>query len=128
MSIYAGKWLSGTPGDTTKILRLPVLDQDGVAWGTAVSTGWTPTLECRLPDDTGLTATLTGTWEDTNEAAALFTVGAESSLVPAPTTPATPNVAAEYECVLVLTKSGVTARIGADEDCTPFRIRVQAWP
>lgn len=128
MSVYAGKWLSGTPGDTTKILRLPVMDQDGTPWGEAVSTGWTPTLECRLPDDTTLAATLDAEWEDADEAAVLVTVGAESDLVPDPTDPVTPNVFADYECILVLTKAGVTARIGADADCTPWRIRVQAWP
>lgn len=126
MAKFAGTWLSGTPGDTCKVLRLDVRDQDGVAWGTSVGTGWTPTLEVRQVDGTSIAATLTGSWEDSSDAAALFTVGASSALVPAST--GDPNVFADYDAILVLSKAGVVARIAADFNSEPFRIRVQAWP
>lgn len=126
MSRYAGTWLAGTPGDTVKVLRLDVRDQDGVIWGTSVGLGWTPTLELRLVDGTALATTLTGTWEDASDGAALFSIGASSSLVPAST--GDPNVFADYDAILVLTKAGAVARVASDFNGEPFRVRVQAWP
>lgn len=128
MGKYVGTWLSGSPGDAVKLLRLSVRDTAGVGWGTAVSLGWVPTLEVRKAGDTTLFATLTGTWEDADEDAALFAIGAASSLAPVATVPATPNQYIDYESIIVMTKSGQVGRVASNDQAASFDFRVQAWP
>jgi hypothetical protein len=127
MAKFVGTWNFDTTNnapDSVKTLAFDVKDPlTGDVWGTAVSTGWTPTLHVRAPGGSTLLATVTGAWEDATEARALFTLGAASTLVPA--VGAAPI---DYEALLVLTKSGVSAMIAADGEAEPYAFRVKRWP
>jgi len=126
MAKQVGTWLYDTTasaGESVKRLRLDVRNADGVGWGTAVGMGWTPTLEVRKVGDGALFATITGTWEDATESAALFAIGLEASLVPA--VGADPI---DYDAILVMTFGSNVSLNAADEGAEPFRFRVQRWP
>jgi len=127
MSVFVGTWVYDTTNnapDEVKTLAFNVKDPlTGDVWGTAVSTGWTPTLQVKRLGGTAIVATVTGSWEDATEARALFTLGAATVLVPA--AGAAPI---DYEALLVLTKAGVSAVIGADGNAEPYAFRVSRWP
>lgn len=123
MNAFVGTFVVG---DNVNTLRLEVTDSDGVPWGTAVSTGWTVELEVRKAGVSTLVSTLTGSWEDATEAAALFTVGTVAALAPAAGVESQ-----DYEGILVLTKLTSEARLGVGNNTdgvTPFQFKVRSWP
>lgn len=112
--------------DDVNVMRLEVTDSDGSPWGTAVSTGWTVELEVRKAGVQTLLTTLTGSWEDATEAAALFTIGTVAALEPA-----AGLESQDYEALLKLTKVTNVARLGAGNNTdgvVPFCFKVRAWP
>lgn len=123
MNTFLGSFVVG---DTTNRPRLTVTDDTGVPWGTAVGTGWTPTLEVRKAGDDALVTTLTGTWTDGTESACTFNVGGAAALAPAA------GVASvEYDAILILTKLAQIAKFGAGDGragLLPFQFKVFAWP
>ena len=126
MSKFVGTWVysaAASAGDTVKTLRLDVRDRSGVGWGTAVGLGWTPTLEVRLAGDDALVSTITGTWEDGTQSAALFQIGSVSALVPA--SGAGPL---DYEALLIMTLGSDIAVSAADDESEKFAFRVERWP
>lgn len=124
-SKYVGTWYSG---DNVHLLRFDVRDDGRVPWGTAVGTGYTPTLEVRHAGRATVVATLSGTWEDGTNTAVLFAPGLATTLFPAQTTPATVGLYSDYEATLVLTKGASVARLAADGNALPFGFRLQVWP
>lgn len=126
MSKFVGTWVynsAASSGESVKTLRLDVRDKSGVGWGTAVGLGWTPTLEVRLAGDDALVATITGTWEDGTETAALFQIGTVSALAPAAA--AGPL---DYEALMVMTLGANVSTAAADDESEPFAFRVERWP
>lgn len=126
MSKYVGTWVYDTTasvGDSVKALRLDVRDASGVGWGTAVGLGWTPTLEVRVAGDDAIVATITGTWEDGTESAALFQIGTVAALVPA-----VGALPIQYEALMVMTFSPYVAVSAADDESEPFAFTVKRWP
>jgi hypothetical protein len=127
MSKYVGTWVydsTHSTGDTVKTLRLDVRDSSGVAFGTAVGLGWTPKLEIRKAGDTTLLLTLTGSWEDVLVCdAALFSIGAANTLVPA-----AGLAPIDYEALLVMDNAGQYSMNAADDNSEPFAFRVARWP
>ena len=126
MAKYVGTWVydsTASTGDSVKLLRLDIRDSAGVGWGTAVGIGWTPTLEVRNAGDATLVATVTGAWEDATQAAALFSLGTVSALVPAAS--AAPI---DYEGLLVMTNGAAVSMNAADDESEPFAFRVSRWP
>lgn len=121
MSVYAGTWVQK---DGAKYLRLAVTNENGQAWGTAMGTSpaWAVYLEVRKPGATALFATITGSWEDATEAAALFNIGAAGVFDP------TTEASLTWEAILLLSRGGVEARRGADNDRQPFSFTVMRWP
>lgn len=122
---YVGTWY---PGDNVRLLRFDVRDDSRSPWGTAVGSGYTPTLEVRKAGTTAVFAILSGAWEDSTDTAVLFSPGAETLLVPAQTSPATQGLYQDYDAILVLTRGLAVARLGSDGVASPFRIRIQVWP
>lgn len=121
-----GTWIYDTTndaGDATKLLELVVTDDAGVAWGTSVGPGYTPTLLVRLANDTTLVTTLTGTWKETPNKTALFSIGTSAALVPAA---GVQKVA--YEAVLRLTKTTVNGLVASNSAGLPFLFYVERWP
>jgi hypothetical protein len=122
-SRFVDTWLIGADGpEWAKALRLGV-SENNVGWGTAVAKGYEPFLEIRRVNGSALYATITGAWEDTNEAAALFAIGQATCLAPAVGTDYV-----EYYAVLVMKKPGSRSYIAADGHRQPFRFRVERWP
>lgn len=119
MAHFVGSWIQGDDG---KYLRLSIRTQSNVGWGVEVGTGWTCKLEVRKPGATSLFATLTGSWEDATEVAALFGIGASGVLDP------TTEDSLDWEAVLLLEKGGQEVRVGADDDRYPFGFTVTRWP
>ena len=109
--------------DNVRNMRLAITDKNGVAWGTAVATGYAVAIQCRIPGAAALTATVTGSWEDSTDGAALFTVGNVSALQPAAGLDSQ-----DYDFLVYLTKSSNVARIGYGPTDLPFRFRVAKWP
>jgi hypothetical protein len=104
MNIYVGKFYKG---DNKRALKLEILDEAGVGWGTIAATGYVPTLEVREPGAATLTDTLVGVWEDVSEKAALFVLGNIPSLYPL-----TDNTSRSWEALLVLSNFD-TAKFGS---------------
>lgn len=120
MAIYAGTWIQADEG---KYLRLDVRSASNEPWGTVMGTGWTCKLEVRAPGATALTATLTGSWEDATETAALFAITATSTF-----DPAAGEDRKTWEAILRLESGGTVVRMGADDDRQPFSLTVLRWP
>lgn len=123
--MHVGTWFYNTNaslGDSVRQLRLAISDDNGVAWGTAVGLGWTPTLQVRAIGDPTLLLTITGSWEDASEAAATFAIGLATTLVPAA------GVVAQYEAQLVMTNPGFTSIVPTGIDAQPITFNVQRWP
>lgn len=118
MARYVGTWVCSQ--DNTRTLRLTVKDKNGVAWGTAVSTGWTPQLSIRVAGSEVVALTATGTWNDAAESQALFPVGTYTSLYPA-------SGFADYDCLLYMSKTNANTVLATDEQSEPFRFRLQAY-
>jgi hypothetical protein len=142
MAQKLGTWVYDTKsskGDTTKLSRLDIRDEQGRPWGTAVGLGWSPTLEVRRAGDAAIVATVAGAWEDATDAAALFSIGDETTitfeagtttLVPVVAAPPVPNSALRYEGQIVMIDAGGTHRgvPGADGQAEWFEFTVQRWP
>ena len=119
---HLGTWVYGSSGaDAVRVLRLKVRDADGVGWGTAVGTCYTPYLEVRKAGLSTVFLTITGSWADSTEADALFSIGGATTLSPTSGTQ-------DYECYLVLSKPGVMGYFGADDDAGLFTFRARRWP
>lgn len=119
---YLGTWVFGSSGnDNVRVLQLKVRDGNNVGWGTAVGTCYTPYLEIRKKGSTSIYATMTGTWADSTEKDALFSLGAATALTPA-------SGYQDYECYLVLKKGAAIGYMGADDDAGVFTFRAQRWP
>ena len=126
MSKYLGTWLYNTNGDNTKTAQLKVYDDAGVPWGTAVGAGYTPYLEVRKAGDTSLLVTITGSWSDTPNETALFTIGTNATLIAQFTAGVT---SVDYEAILYLFDGGSNrARLGADGNAEPFTFTMTKWP
>lgn len=124
MAKFVGTWVydsAASLGDSVKTLRMAIEDDNGLPWGTAVSTGWTPTLQAKKVGETSVFATLTGSWEDSTQGAALFAIGAETTLVPA-------SGAQTYESQLIMTYPGNIAVNAADDQAETYLFTVQRWP
>lgn len=118
---FIGTWVVG---DNVSQARLKVTDNDGTGWGTAVALGYDVSLEVRKAGQSTLLTTISGTWEDANEEAALFTIGDVSLLEPAAGLDSQ-----EYEALLLLEKLSAVQRLGVGNDPTrPFRFKVRQWP
>jgi hypothetical protein len=99
-------------------MALDVTNNSGVAWQTAVGTGWAVALEVHKAGEDAVFATVSGDWEDVGDLlnpTALFPVGEATALFPA-----TIGDVIEYECYIALSKAGAVSRYGADDDATPF--------
>lgn len=119
---HLGTWVFGSGGyDNTRVLMLKVRDADNVGWGTSMGVCYTPYLEIRKKGQTDLYATMTGTWADSTEKDALFSIGAATVLSPSGTHQ-------DYECYLVLKKGGAIGYMGSDDDAGLFTFRTRRWP
>jgi len=113
-------------GDNVSQARIAITDGAGVPWGTAVATGYLVEMEVRKPGSQTVVTTLTGSWEDGTEGAGLFTIGDVALLEPD-----TGVETQDYEGIVVLTKGGAVAKLGAGDSSagvTPFQFKVRAWP
>ena len=109
-------------GETVKHLTIEVFDNDGVPWGTAVGTGWTPKLLIWEPGSTALVATISGSWTDTPNMTADFGSMAVSPLVPGAGSKA-------YDAMLVMVKIGTGLGFNpTDDESTPFSFIVNRVP
>lgn len=119
---YVGTWVYGTSAsDNVRMLRFKVRDADGVGWGSSMGTGYTPYLEVRKVGATAIFATVTGSWADSTEKDALFSLGTAAALAPV-------SGYQDYEFYLVIKKAGVLAYLGSDDDAGLFLFRAQRWP
>jgi hypothetical protein len=117
---HVGTWVQGDAG---KVLRLHVTDDTGIGWGTAVGTGYTPSLEVRKVGRDTLYATVTGAWSDATEVDADFGLGQTAAFYP----PASQRQM-DWEFYLILSKPGVTMRMGANALEEPFSFTIKRWP
>lgn len=122
-SKFVGTWYAG---DNVQTLRLDVRDNSRRPWGTAVGSGYIPTLEVRRPGTATVYAIVVCAWEDATNTAVLVTLGSQPLLYPSVSSAA--DVFADYEATLVLTKGGSVARLGADDAGAPFKFRIQRYP
>ena len=119
-----GYWMYSTvasAGEAVKTLRVEIKDDNNVPWGTAVGSGWTPLLECRKSGTSSVFATVSGTWEDSTEGAALFYIGSATALVPT-------GQAQTYDAMVKMYAGGLVAFNAADNQSEPFSFTVQRWP
>ena len=119
-----GYWLYSTvasAGESVKTLRVEIKDDNGVAWGSAVGSGWTPLLECRKTGTYSVFHTVSGVWESATEDAALFYIGSATALVPT-------GQAQTYDAMVKMYSPGFVAFNAADDQSEPFSFTVQRWP
>ena len=123
MSKFVGKWLVKA-GDVAPVraLSIDITNDAGVAWQTAVGTGWTLSLEVHVEGEPSVFATISGAWQngsDLTNPTAEFTIGTATSLFPS-----TIGDEARYESYVVLTNGSFVERYGADDAGTPFGFSV----
>lgn len=124
MSKHVGTWLfSSGATDPVRNLALDVSDDNGVAWPTAVGTGYTVAIEIHKANDADVFTTLAGDWEDVGDLlnpTTLYPIGSDASLIPT-----TIGDEIEYDCYIVLTKVATVARYGFGPDNEPFGFTVK---
>ena len=124
MSESIGTFLvSGSAVDTVSNLEILALTNEGLPWQSAVGTGYTVSVEIHKAGDDSVFATMAGDWENVGDVLnpnALFPIISSSSLIPS-----TIGDEVAYEAILVLTKTPIVVRKGADAAGTPFGFSVK---
>lgn len=124
MSFFVGAFLvSGSAVDTVSNLEIEALTNEGLPWQSDVGTGYTVSVEIHKAGDADVFATMSGDWEDIGDVLnpnTLFPIPSDSSLIPS-----TIGDEVEYECYLLLTKTPIVVRKGADSAGTPFGFTVK---